>query len=273
MSDPALISIHMPLAGHDKYAMAGAANDFAFQSTCPLRGTTGRITMLVDDNVFQSTCPLRGTTFARPVDLTVQNFNPRAPCGARLVTVKTGPGTYKKFQSTCPLRGTTWVGYFRMVNGTISIHVPLAGHDHPPCRGRSPARHFNPRAPCGARQDVTCFDLVCSHFNPRAPCGARLCPPSLRLLKAQFQSTCPLRGTTIRRVEGGVQLGISIHVPLAGHDDEESNEDRPIKEFQSTCPLRGTTAAAAGRVSGSRISIHVPLAGHDKRSATSAQGT
>ena len=150
VSDPALISIHMPLAGHDKYAMAGAANDFAFQSTCPLRGTTGRITMLVDDNVFQSTCPLRGTTFARPVDLTVQNFNPRAPCGAR--------------------------------------------------------------------QDVTCFDLVCSHFNPRAPCGARLCPPSLRLLKAQFQSTCPLRGTTIRRVEGGVQLGISIHVPLAGHD-------------------------------------------------------
>ena len=151
VSDPALISIHMPLAGHDKYAMAGAANDFAFQSTCPLRGTTGRITMLVDDNVFQSTCPLRGTTFARPVDLTVQNFNPRAPCGARR----------RRKQ-----RGQT--------DQRISIHEPLAGHDCCGCGQGIGQPNFNPRAPCGARQ--TLCDECARHlnFNPRAPCGARL---------------------------------------------------------------------------------------------------
>ena len=199
----------------------------------------------------------------------MQNFNPRAPCGARLVTVKTGPGTYKKFQSTCPLRGTTWVGYFRMVNGTISIHVPLAGHDYEhdaqkaarqefqstcPLRGTTPtfrspetdANDFNPRAPCGARrlggllQDGQRYD-----FNPRAPCGARLrsemplredddfnprAPCGARLHdnlpdhpKIVFQSTCPLRGTTL----------LSSILPVV------------LEQFQSTCPLRGTTRLCA----------------------------
>ena len=150
VSDPALISIHMPLAGHDKYAMAGAANDFAFQSTCPLRGTTGRITMLVDDNVFQSTCPLRGTTFARPVDLTVQNFNPRAPCGARLC-ICSRRRTIEPFQSTCPLRGTTWTVPVEMTClHRFQSTCPLRGTPRPTTTPLT-HRNFNPRAPCGAR--------------------------------------------------------------------------------------------------------------------------
>ena len=57
----------------------------------------------------------------------------------------------------------------------------------------------------------------------------------------EFQSTCPLRGTT------------------AGHPVRGS---RPI--FQSTCPLRGTTQVLLIQiVQHWDISIHVPLAGHD----------
>ena len=80
------------------------------------------------------------------------NFNPRAPCGARLSTIAPTKeptqisihaphagrdnGAYAfiepilKFQSTRPMRGATaeW------------------------CRSSTPGTNFNPRAPCGARQ-------------------------------------------------------------------------------------------------------------------------
>ena len=83
-----LISIHMPLAGHDcKFASVlftglyfnprapcGArpppppypSPSPIFQSTCPLRGTTGGgKPNLAATIIFQSTCPLRGTTVRR----------------------------------------------------------------------------------------------------------------------------------------------------------------------------------------------------------------
>ena len=126
------------------------------------------------------------------------NFNPRAPCGARL-------GTWG--------RTIRW-------------------------------RDFNPRAPCGARhkQAITFFFTV-SDFNPRAPCGARHNRHS-RLLRVNqiFQSTCPLRGTTCNDLKPRRRDGISIHVPLAGHDGRR----------------------AAQSLHDGMISIHVPLAGHDR---------
>ena len=102
----------------------------AFQSSCPVRGTTGRagavllldlISILVprtghdrsaEDadmalDKFQSSCPVRGTTMMqRPPTPSIANFNPRAPYGARLPA--------------------------HVVNGLvvdISILVPRTGHD------------------------------------------------------------------------------------------------------------------------------------------------
>ena len=193
-----LISIHVPLAGHDPTATAGAVCPPLFQSTCPLRGTTGTITTAG----------------------TAAHFNPRAPCGARpaaqhlrrqtsLISIHVplaGHDSHAlrrvrkadEFQSTCPLRGTT--------------------ERHRPSHHR--AAHFNPRAPCGARPDLrdgTPSDGR-TNFNPRAPCGARhqtLCDECAKRL---FQSTCPLRGTTGYVLTSDFASVISIHVPLAGHD-------------------------------------------------------
>ena len=81
----------------------------------------------------------------------------------------------------------------------------------------------------------------------------------------RFQSTCPLRGTTIGSPQEYAPYVISIHVPLAGHDVITVGNRRgrrtnfnprapcgarrgnyaPVAvcvTFQSTCPLRGTTS-------------------------------
>ena len=107
------------------------------------------------------------------------------------------------FQSTCPLRGTTISISPISIERCISIHVPLAGHD--------------PWCPC--------FWSARDYFNPRAPCGARRMEGVRMSRSLKFQSTCPLRGTTIRP-----------RTPKACEN-----------QFQSTCPLRGTTIDHAKR--------------------------
>ena len=130
------------------------------------------------------------------------NFNPRAPRGARLCRQRRAvqPG---EFQSTCPSRGTTLMCFAtpprlenfnpRAPRGArhlaacnidillvISIHVPLAGHDA-----------------------AFVFDFpFFLYFNPRAPRGARQSQKPTTVIRRQFQSTCPARGTWIEIVSG-----------------------------------------------------------------------
>ena len=78
-------------------------------------------------------------------------FNPRAPCGARpgVTAGSSGPAI---FQSTRPVRGaTTGEGVVCLV-GEISIHAPRAGRDVDVLLPLGVGLDFNPRAPCGARQ-------------------------------------------------------------------------------------------------------------------------
>ena len=125
---------------------------------------------------FQSTCPMWGATY---------HYYPLEACSI--------------FQSTCPMWGATAAGYNHLANEEyISIHVPHVGRDKlPRIRDRRP-RHFNPRAPCGARPELPDEGNVPFYFNPRAPCGARL------------RETLTLTQRDI----------ISIHVPHVGRDSD-----------------------------------------------------
>ena len=101
---------------------------------------------------FQPTRPLRGATEHRVDHLVRQlDFNPRAPCGARPLLVALG--VYKfVFQPTRPLRGATGWEDMQFVTDIISTHAPLAGRDAGQGGIPSLNPYFNPRAPCGARQ-------------------------------------------------------------------------------------------------------------------------
>mgnify|MGYP006912266197 CR=1 FL=1 len=175
-----------------------------------------------------------------------------------------GAGVYYLFQSTCPVRGTT------------------------PSHAAVPAGscNFNPRAPYGARlhTDNSLYSL--HYFNPRAPYGARLpflCGRGILSAisihvprtghdgfhipvthtRTRFQSTCPVRGTTIGIRLQMLQGKISIHVPRTGHDLQRLSYTVCFMKFQSTCPVRGTTVDAGRDLHGEAISIHVPRTGHD----------
>ena len=191
------------------------------------------------------------------------------------------------FQSTRPVRGATLRPKSSCLGPLISIHAPRAGRDQ--CRRRCPffPRHFNPRAPCGARRvaeckyqcsysnfnprapcgarprNIACRIRLLGHFNPRAPCGARLRVPIIRSEQYLFQSTRPVRGAT----------GIDIHKL---NDQFHFNPRAPcgarrvttvfrarVAEFQSTRPVRGATLRSDANTRGKGISIHAPRAGRD----------
>ena len=145
-------------------------------------------------------------------------FNPRAPCGARLLRPRpqigrrpisihaplAGRDGYNgdlsalptRFQSTRPLRGATKARYTLNADCKISIHAPLAGRDHGPASlPPSPAT-----------------------FQSTRPLRGATVVKSSETCKVTFQSTRPLRGATRGRQGHRRNREISIHAPLAGRD-------------------------------------------------------
>ena len=127
------------------------------------------------------------------------------------------------FQSTRPVRGAT-----------SSRCTPCAS-----------TRHFNPRAPCGARPTrprTTTARMIFQSTRPVRGATGALLPPLTTIL---FQSTRPVRGATGRQL-----LLLDSHFV-----------------FQSTRPVRGATAMQGTTGRRLSISIHAPRAGRDPRRA------
>ena len=172
----------------------------------------------------------------------VNNFNPRAPCGARREDYGY---CYRDF--------------------TISIHAPRVGRDVVTQAFIIHKREFQSTRPVwGATFLRRCTILRTPNFNPRAPCGARPSWRGSNTRQNQFQSTRPVWGATNRRAGGrpwqinfnprapcGARLLygqasvagciISIHAPRVGRDFTLS----PLPYM------------------GSGISIHAPRVGRD----------
>ena len=149
---------------------------------------------------FQSTRPLRGAT-----DVAALVIGVRA------------------FQSTRPLRGATSRRRALQVCAGISIHAPLAGRDASLAILPDTHRHFNPRAPCGARRLIREGEAEDSSISIHAPLAGR---------------------DTVSRADKA-HRDISIHAPLAGRDFPALGAVEVVEGFQSTRPLRGATPPAA----------------------------
>ena len=79
----------------------------------------------------------------------------------------------------------------------ISIHAPRVGRDDLfDFLGLRGFKHFNPRAPCGARPHLTIAKFAC----------------------LIFQSTRPVWGATIVKHHTRHVIAISIHAPRVGRD-------------------------------------------------------
>ena len=258
-----------------------------FQSTRPLRGATAlpfRAYALV---IFQPTRPLRGATVIAvqlgvvelisthaPLAgrdqmpdikrLFISNFNPRAPCGARLgLAIEAAKkGIFQPtrplrgatgfcriadhrniaFQPTRPLRGATQRALHYGLRLEISTHAPLAGRD----AARNIALAIiaiSTHAPLAGRDGISrVLRDLCNDFNPRAPCGARRALLRASTSPFEFQPTRPLRGATIWMLK---------QLPR-------------LERFQPTRPLRGATEPTEAPFPFIAISTHAPLAGRDE---------
>ena len=146
----------------------------AFQPTRPLRGATSEFLTPIEGVPISTHAPLAGRDIKRTgiktkekisthaplagrddighlLFFSMDNFNPRAPCGARHVAALRAVRPDQQFQPTRPLRGATreYQEYAKM-----DIFQPTR-----PLRGATMLQRKN--------------GLLLSNFNPRAPCGAR----------------------------------------------------------------------------------------------------
>jgi len=216
-----MVSIHVPLAEHDTYRDLLETDTRSFNSRAP-RGAR-----LVFDAEYRDEW----------------SFNSRAPRGARPSDCP-GAGLPAPFQFTCPSRSTTKPRTEPPRPPSVSIHVPLAEHDHRrPHRQRLPQR-FNSRAPRGARRTKASYyidRLIVSIHVPLAEhdgVGSHygLCDHvSIHVPLAEHDAFC------FWGERDGV---VSIHVPLAEHDSELPHSRVDLTQsFQFTCPSRSTTSS------------------------------
>ena len=162
-------------------------------------------------------------------------FNPRAPCGARPSGSSSCVFCFW-FQSTRPMRGATRRAARQGKLVSVSIHAPHAGRDA--ARGTCPmgTACFNPRAPCGARQDQAGCSVRSECFNPRAPCGARHGLTRSSSTPKKFQSTRPMRGATGTMIVSLRCDKVSIHAPHAGRDRRYSRRPLSNSRFNPRAP-------------------------------------
>ena len=145
-----------------------------FQSTRPVWGATHLARDIPHGEAISIHAPRVGRDRRRAHRLFWRHdFNPRAPCGARLGNPQLSD-TVLAFQSTRPVWGATSPIVLRRVRAGISIHAPRVGRD----RWSSPT----------AKRRI--------YFNPRAPCGARRARQDSEEALPIFQSTRPVWGAT-----------------------------------------------------------------------------
>ena len=172
---------------------------------------------------------------------TLKNFNPRAPCGARLpscAAVIIAP----RFQPTRPLRGATGLPARRPCAEPISTHAPLAGRDTT-FEQAVDKLTISTHAPLAGRDYSFPASLGGVDISTHAPLAGRDVYAGDRELSVYDISThAPLAGRDVYAGDRELSVyDISTHAPLAGRDVIPVDDATVAGVFQPTRPLRGAT--------------------------------
>ena len=235
------ISTHAPLAGRDPAKIA-VGIIFEISTHAPLAGRDISNLRIYDTPRISTHAPLAGRDggilgAARAV---CAHFNPRAPCGARRRSTAAAD-EHIKISTHAPLAGRDGGGKTASCGELIFQPTrPLRGATTVQVDTMDMQQDFNPRAPCGARQQERFELYLIRDFNPRAPCGARR--------------------DQARDATGNA---ISTHAPLAGRDIVRSTAAIRVKNFNPRAPCGARPQQNEPRMSDLKISTHAPLAGRD----------
>ena len=142
-----------------------------------------------------------------------------------------------------PLAGRDLHGLRLLLGRDISIHAPHAGRDTNPNKPGTGNTDFNPRAPCGARLNMTCVAEGIETISIHAPrAGRDLLSMLLSRSRSKFQSTRPMRGATIDGVLAvAQQANFNPRAPCGARRASVSAPSSASIPFQSTRPMRGAT--------------------------------
>ena len=196
-----------------------------FQSTLPVWGATLQYSMANLGREFQSTLPVwgaTGTTSQPPP--APPNFNPRSPCGERLLH-RMHRRARGAFQSTLPVWGAT-------VRWKISPPVTV---------------EFQSTLPVwGATRTASWYSSAERPFQSTLPVwGATRPNGRWQGMQELFQSTLPVWGATAGRKGDARMDWISIHAPRVGSDQRAEEHQRPAVNFnpRSPCGERPSSSA------------------------------
>ena len=193
---------------------------------------------------FQSTHPVWGATTSRSSSRCLcLYFNPRTPCGVRLIGFisdkpfiafqsthpvwgATGLSLTSHFptlfQSTHPVWGATLVSRLIKIYEVISIHAPRVGCDDIFDAAIDAHGNFNPRTPCGVRHAALVLFREHTGISIHAPrVGCDKVPVARVVWLYRFQSTHPVWGATDASQDASQAGAISIHAPRVGCDNRE----------------------------------------------------
>ena len=187
-----------------------------FQSTRPVRGATPYYIRKDTDPKVSIHAPRAGRDYARQSRTpSFRRFNPRAPCGARLMTWLIS-SIDSRFNPRAPC-GARQCSLGRIRRPCVSIHAPRAGRDQ--ARWRSAAHHHvsihAPRAGRDSCERVRLLDVWVSIHAPRA--GRDLVRLFLWHIVRSFNPRAPCGARHLFETEGAVRV-VSIHAPRAGRD-------------------------------------------------------
>ena len=192
---------------------------------------------------FQSTLPVWGATIITSnLRCFLIDFNPRSPCGERLVLFlgRLGCGG---FQSTLPVWGATVYTNSTQIYMIISIHAPRVGSDGANAGTRTQHSNFNPRSPCGERRNTNMYTAVAVNISIHAP-------------------RVGSDGTGSNRLSSH---DISIHAPRVGSDIRPPVWLSQMLNFNPRSPCGERLCGQYPIPEVYDISIHAPRVGSDHR--------